>query len=83
MGSRCPGMEKERALALVPCFLRAVVLFPNGPAPRVGLAALAPGNAVPFDTLDGTDPHYSYPCVLLTVPVDAELARRLNKRDNK
>jgi hypothetical protein len=58
---------------------RAVALFPNAPAPRIGLAALAPGDAVPFDRLDRTDPYYSYPCVVLTAPVHAELARRMNK----
>ena len=39
---------------------------------------------MPFDTLDHTDPYYSYPCVVLTAPVDAELSRRINtQQDNK
>src|SRR4051812_31917091 len=39
---------------------RAAVLFPNAPAPRVGLAAFT-GDAVPFD------------CVVVTEPVRAQL----------
>ena len=58
---------------------RAVVLSPTAPAPRVGLAALRPGMAVPFETLDRTDPYYSYPCVVLTAPVHADLSRRMEK----
>lgn len=64
-------------------YARAVVLFPNAPAPRVGLAALTPGTAVSFHTLDPTDPYYSYPCVVLTPSVDAELSRRMNMQHSK
>jgi len=59
---------------------RATTLLPNAPAPRVGLAALAPGGPIPFDSLDSTDPYYSYPCVVLTDPVRAELSRRSGKK---
>ncbi len=58
---------------------RAVSLSPTAPSPRIGLAALSPGRPVPFDALDRTDSYYSYPCVVLTQPVDAELSRRIAK----
>jgi hypothetical protein len=56
---------------------RAIALAPGAPAPHFGLAALSAGPAVPFDALQHTDSYYSYPCVVLTEPVGAELSRRI------
>lgn len=64
-------------------YKRAASILPGAPAPRVGLAAVTPGTAVPFDTLDRSDPYYSYPCVVLTAPVDAELSRRIHGENNR
>lgn len=57
---------------------RAAALRPMALVPQIGLAALSPGTAIPFDALDHTDTYYTYPCVILTAPIDTELALRIS-----
>jgi tetratricopeptide (TPR) repeat protein len=56
---------------------RAIARLPGAPAPHFGLAGLTPGSAVPFDTLQPTDPYYTYPCTVLTESASVELSRRM------
>lgn len=55
----------------------ALGLRPRSTAAVVGLSALTPSRPVRFDDLEADNLYYAYPCRILTPPVAAELARRL------
>ena len=57
---------------------RAMALEPRSTAAAIALRALRPGGAVAFADLRTDDPYYSYPCIVLTPAVSAELRARGN-----
>ena len=61
----------------------AIARVPGAPAPHFGLASVLPATPVPFEALSSTDAYYSYPCVVLTEPVAAELSRRIDLQVKK
>ena len=75
--SRAEAAQSQRDVqGALRWYERARALEPRSTAAAIALRALRPGAAVSFADLRTDDPYYSYPCVVLTPAVAAELRAR-------